>query len=67
MNSSKILAITLLASVMLFATNAVVPGINNMITGIPVAHASQAGDEKECLSSSSALFFDTQSSLTASV
>lgn len=66
MYSSKILGITLLASALLFAIVAATPGINNMLTGNPLAYASQVGDEKDCLSSSSALFFDTQSTLAAS-
>jgi hypothetical protein len=67
MHSSKILGIALFAFLVLFAVVATVPGINNAITGIPQAQASQDSDEKECLSSSSALFFDTQSALAASV
>lgn len=67
MNSSKVLGIALLASVMVFAIAATTYGINNILTGIPQAEASQAGDDKECLSASSALFFDTQSALAASV
>lgn len=67
MYSSKVLGIAFLASVMLVAVVAMTPGINSIITGIPQVQASQAGDDKECLSASSALFFDTQSALTASV
>lgn len=66
MYSQRIFGIALLASAILFAVIATAPGINNMLTGIPLAHASQASDDRNCLSSSSALFFDTQSSLIAS-
>ena len=66
MFSSKILGIALLASVVLLAVVATTPGINSIVTGIPQVQASQAGDDKECLSASSALFFDTQSALTSS-
>lgn len=67
MNGSKIMGIALVASFVLFAVVATTPGINNILTGIPQVQALQVSDEKECLSSSSALFFDTQSALTASV
>ncbi len=67
MYSSKVLGIALLASVILFAVVAMTPGINSFIAGIPQVQALQAGDDKECLSASSALFFDTQSALAASV
>ena len=66
MFSSKILGIALLASVVLLAVVATTPGINSIVTGVPQVQASQAGDDKECLSASSALFFDTQSALTSS-
>ena len=54
MFSSKILGIALLASVVLLAVVATTPGINSIVTGIPQVQASQAGDDKECLSASSA-------------
>ena len=63
MNSPKILWIGLLAVVTLFSIVAVTPGVIDVSSTIQqvnaVEGAATAGD-KECLSSSSALFFDSQ-------
>jgi hypothetical protein len=66
MNNPLILGFALLAAVMLFAVVATSPGINLYSTEIPQVYAVDSGSDKECLSASSALFFDTQSALTAS-
>jgi hypothetical protein len=66
MNNPLILGLALLAAVMLFAVVATTPGINSINTGIPQVHAVEGASDKECLSASSALFFDSQSALSAS-
>lgn len=66
MNNPLILGFTLLAAVMLFAVVATTSGINSINTGIPQVHAVNDNSDKECLSDSSALIFDTQTALTAS-
>ncbi len=68
MNNPLILGFALFAAVMLFTVIATTPAINNVKTGIPQVLASEGSSNKECLSASNALFFDTQSAaLTASV
>jgi len=52
---------------MVFAVVATIPGINLPSTVGQQVYASDGGNDKECLSASSALFFDTQSELAASV
>jgi len=66
MNSPKILAFGLLAVVTLFSIVAVTPGAINVSSTIQQVNAveSGGGGEKECLSSSSALFFDSQPTVT---
>jgi len=61
MYSPKILGLGLLAVVILFSIAAVTPGAINISSTIQQANAVEGGgDERECLSSSSALFFDSQ-------
>lgn len=63
-----ILGFVLLASMMLLALVAATPGINSINNAIPQVQAVDSASDKECLSASSALFFDSQSALsTASV
>jgi hypothetical protein len=66
MNSPKILAFGLLAVVTLFSIVAVTPGAINVSSTIQQVNAVESGDggERECLSSSSALFFDNQPTVT---
>jgi hypothetical protein len=66
MNNPLILGFALLAAVMLFAVVATSPGISHFKIDIPQVYAVDGGSDKECLSASSALFFDTQSELAAS-
>ena len=66
MNNPLILGFALLAAVTLFAAVATSPGINLFNNEIPQVYAADGGSNKECLSTSSALFFDTQSELAAS-
>ena len=64
MNNSLILGFALLASMMLLAVGATTPGINNINNVIPQVQAADGASDKECLSASSALFFDSQSALS---
>lgn len=66
MNSPKILAFGLLAVVTLFSIIAVTPGAINVSSTIQQVNAVESGDgdQRECLSSSSALFFDSQPTVT---
>ena len=66
MNSPKILAFGLLAVVTLVSIVAVTPGAINVSSTIQQVNAVESGDggERECLSSSSALFFDSQPTVT---
>ena len=68
MNSPKILGLGLLAVVTLFLIVAITPGTINVSSTIQQVNASEGGDgggsERECLSSSSALFFDSQPAVT---
>ncbi len=66
MNSPKILAFGLLAVVTLFSIVAVTQGAINVSSTIQQVNAVESGDggERECLSSSSALFFDSQPTVT---
>ena len=68
MNSPKILGLGLLAIVTLFSLVAAIPGTINVSSTIQQVNASEGGDgggsERECLSSSSALFFDRQPAVT---
>ena len=66
MNNPLILGFAILAAVMFFAVVATSPGINLFNTEIPHVYAGNDGSDKECLSASSALFFDTKSALSAS-
>lgn len=66
MNNSLVLGFAFFAAVMLFTVIATTPAINSVNTGIPHVLASEGNSDKECLSASSALYFDTQSALTAS-
>ena len=66
MNNPLILGFGILAAVTLFTVVATIPGINLLDTEIPQVYAVDGDKDKECLSASSALFFDTQSALTAS-
>lgn len=63
MTSSKLLGISIIAMALFFAAalSAGIPGINDSPTGIPQVHAADSNKDKECLSSSSALFFDSRS------
>jgi hypothetical protein len=68
MNNPLILGFVLLASLMLLALVAATPGINSINNAIPQVQAVDSASDNECLSASSALFFDSQSALsTASV
>ena len=66
MNSPKILGLGLLAAVALFSIVAVTPGTIDVSSTIQQVNAVESGDgaERECLSSSSALFFDSQPAIT---
>ena len=66
MNSPKILGLGLLAAVTLFSIVAMTPGTIDISSRIQQVNAVESGDgaERECLSSSSALFFDSQPALT---
>ena len=68
MNSPKILELGLLAVVTLFLIVAATPGAINVSATIHQVNAAEGGDgggsERECLSSSSALFFDSQPAVT---
>ena len=66
MNSPKILGLGLLAAVTLFSIVAVTPGTIDVSSTIQQVNAVESGDgaERECLSSSSALFFDSQPAVT---
>jgi hypothetical protein len=66
MNSPKILGLGLLAVVTLFLVATATPGAINISSTIQTVNAVEggAGDERECLSSSSALFFDSPPSIT---
>ena len=66
MNSPKILGLGLLAAVALFSIVAVTPGTIDVSSTIQQVNAVESGDgaERECLSSSSALFFDSQPAVT---
>jgi hypothetical protein len=67
MNSPKVLGLGLLAAIALFSIVAVTPGAIHVSSTIQQVNAVESGDggaERECLSSSSALFFDSQPSLT---
>ena len=66
MNSPKILGFGLLAAVALFSIVAVNSGAIDVSSTIQQVNAVESGDgaERECLSSSSALFFDSQPTVT---
>ena len=66
MNSPKILGLGLLAAVALFSIVAVNSGAIDISSTIQQVNAVESGDgaERECLSSSSALFFDSQHAVT---
>ena len=66
MNSPKILGLGLLAAVALFSIVAVNSGAIDISSTIQQVDAVESGDgaERECLSSSSALFFDSQPAVT---
>jgi hypothetical protein len=66
MNSPKILGLGLLAAVALFSIVAVNSGAINISSTVQQVNAVESGDgaERECLSSSSALFFDSQPAVT---
>lgn len=66
MNSPKILAFGLLAVVTLFSLAAITPGAISVSSTIQQVNAVESGAaaERECLSSSSALFFDSQPAVT---
>ena len=68
MNSPKILGLGILAAVTLFSIVAATPGAINVSSTIQQVNAAEDGDgggsERECLSSSSALFFDSQPAVT---
>ena len=66
MNNPLILGFALLAAVTLFAAVATSPGINLFNNEIPQVYAVDGSSDKECLSTSPAHFFGTQSALTAS-
>lgn len=67
MNRSLYIGFGIIAVFMVFAVVATIPGINLPSTVGQQVYASDGGNDKECLSASSALFFDTQSELAASV
>ena len=66
MNSPKILGLGLLAVVTLFLIVAITPGTINVSSTIQQVNAVESDDgaQRECLSSSSALFFDSQPAVT---
>ena len=66
MNSPKILGLGLLAAVTLFSIVAVNSGAIDISSTIQQVNAVESGDgaERECLFSSSALFFDSQPAVT---
>jgi hypothetical protein len=66
MNSPKILGLGLLTAVALFSIVAVNSGAIDVSSTIQQVNAVESGDgaERECLSSSSALFFDSQPAVT---
>jgi len=66
MNNPKILAFGLIAVVTLFSIVAMTPGAIGFSSMIQQVNAVESGDgaERECLSSSSALFFDSQPAVT---
>ena len=66
MNSPKVLGLGLLVAITLFSIVAVTPGAITVSSTIQQVGAVESGDggEKECLSSSSALFFDSQPAVT---
>jgi hypothetical protein len=66
MNSPKILGLGLLAAVALYSIVAVNSGAIDVSSTIQQVNAVESGDgaERECLSSSSALFFDSQPAIT---
>ena len=66
MNSPKILRLGLLAAVALFSIVAVNSGAIDVSSTIQQVNAVESGDgaERECLSSSSTLFFDSQPAVT---
>jgi hypothetical protein len=68
MNSPKILGLGLLAAITLFSIVAITPGAITVSSTIQQVNAVESGDgggaERECLSSSSALFFDSQPAIT---
>lgn len=66
MNSPKVLGLGLLAAITLFSIVAVTPGSINVSSTTQQVNAVDSGDggERECLSSSSALFFDSQAAVT---
>ncbi|WP_144728860.1 hypothetical protein [Candidatus Nitrosocosmicus arcticus] len=65
MNNPKILGLGLLAVVILFSIVAVTPGAIHVSSTIQQVNAVEGdGAERECLSSSSALFFVSQPAVT---
>jgi hypothetical protein len=66
MNSPKILMFGLLAVVTLFSIATITPGAISVSSTIQQVNAVESGDgaERECLSSSSALYFDSQPAIT---
>jgi hypothetical protein len=67
MNNPKILAFGLIAVVTLFSIVAMTPGaigFSSMIQQVNAVESGGDGAERECLSSSSALFFDSQPAVT---
>jgi hypothetical protein len=68
MNSPKILMFGLLAVVTLFSIGTITPGAISVSSTIQQVNAVESGDsdgaERECLSSSSALYFDSQPAIT---
>ncbi len=66
MNSPKILGLGLLAVVTLFLIVAITPGTINVSSTIQQVNAVENDDgaQRECLSSSSSLFFDSQPAVT---
>lgn len=67
MNSPKILGLGLLAVVTLFSIVAVTPGVIDVSSTIQIVNAVEnTATERECLSSSSALFFDSQPTVPTS-
>lgn len=64
MKSPNILGIGLLAVTILFALAVKTPGLNNLSSETSQAYAVESGIERECLPSSSALFFGSQPIIT---